>query len=68
MGGISEKNLRLQEFTLTLVGIRTPQICYIPTARGDKDAYIAKFHDTFTTLWALTSEILLFERNTTDLE
>lgn len=51
-GGFSEEpdNLQLDEYVLALSGKSKPRICFLPTASGDAEPYIRKFHWIFKKL------------------
>ena len=47
-GGFTmEEGSALDDFVLGLAPVREPRVCFLPTASGDPDAQIARFHDAF---------------------
>lgn len=51
-GGFSEEpdNLQLDEYVLALAGKSKPRVCFLPTASGDAEPYVRKFHWIFKKL------------------
>jgi peptidase E len=49
-GGLSMEpdNPLLDDFILSLTGERRPKVCFVPTASGDSDNYVARFYRAFT--------------------
>jgi len=69
-GGFSMEpdNPLLDDHLLSLVATgRTPRICFVPTASGDSDGYIARFLDAFGPDRAEASVLSLFKRTIGDL-
>lgn len=64
MGGggftMEPANPGLDEFILTLTDAPVPKILFIPTASGDPDAQIARFHATFDRLDCAPTVLSLF--------
>ncbi|MEO8274001.1 MAG: peptidase E [Chloroflexota bacterium] len=56
----------LHQFLLDLSGRDRPRICFIGTASGDNDAYVANFYATFSR-HAETSHLSLFDRRVDDI-
>jgi dipeptidase E len=48
-GGFSMEpdNPLLDDFILSLTGKRQPKVCFVPTASGDSDNYVARFYRNF---------------------
>jgi peptidase E len=48
-GGFSMEpdNLLLDKFVLSLAGSDRPQVCFVPTASGDSERYVAGFCRAF---------------------
>ncbi len=63
-GGFSmePENPRLDRYVLSLARRSPPKICFVPTASGDSDNYIARFYDAFTVDRCLPSHLRLFSR------
>ena len=68
-GGFSMEpdNPLLDEYFLKQTRKRTPRICFVPTASGDADGYIVKFHAAFGRFRCKPSHLSLF-RPPEDLE
>jgi len=51
-GGFSMEpdNLLLDRYVLALAPQPTPTVCFIPTASGDSEGYIARFYAAFAAL------------------
>ncbi|HEX9620745.1 MAG TPA: Type 1 glutamine amidotransferase-like domain-containing protein [Polyangiaceae bacterium] len=69
-GGFSdgESSLLLERWVLGLCSTREPRVCFVPTASGDSEAYIDRFHGAFRTLPCTPSVLRLFRREVDDLE
>jgi peptidase E len=71
MGGgtftVEPDNPRLERYVLSQCGARNPRICFLGTATGDADTYIAKFYAAFSRLRCRPTHVPLFAR-TPDLE
>ena len=69
-GGFSmePENLLLDEFVLTQARTSRPRVCFVPTASGDSDAYVARFYRAFSTLDCRPADLQLFKRSIRDLE
>jgi len=76
-GGFSQEpdNPLLDRYILALAGERAeragrdgerPRICFLPTASGDAEGYIAGFHDAFDAI-ADASHLALFSRTVVDV-
>lgn len=68
-GGFSMEpdNLALDRHVLSLAGVPCPRVAFVPTASGDADGYVARFHDAFATLDCEPSHLGLFRREIGDL-
>jgi dipeptidase E len=68
-GGFSTEpdNPRLDRYILSLACKPSPNICFVPTASGDAENYIARFYDAFTVDRCLPSHLRLFNRRIQDL-
>ena len=51
-GGFSDdlENMKLDHYLLSLSNQECPKVCFIPTATGDSERYINRFHDAFKKL------------------
>jgi len=74
-GGFSMEpdNPLLDDYVLSLAKARTrgrrkPRVCFIGTASGDSDSYIAKFHHAFPPARAEATHLRFFERTVNDLK
>lgn len=68
-GGFSMEpdNPLLDDFVLAATGLARPRVCFLPTASGDADGYIERFHAAFAGR-AETSHLGLFLREVADVE
>jgi peptidase E len=68
-GGFSMEpdNPLLDDFVLEASGKPRPRVCFLPTASGDAEGYIARFHDAFAGR-AEPSHLTLFHREVEDIE
>ena len=55
-------NLALEKYIVDLARKDSPRVLMIATARGDDARYVAKFHEAFADLSAVTSHLPFFER------
>lgn len=69
-GGFSmePENPLLDSYILKQSKEINPKICFIPTASGDADNYIARFYDFFKTQNCRPTHLSLFNPPTRDLE
>jgi dipeptidase E len=69
-GGFSmePENPLLDQFILSLARCKRPRVCFLPTASGDSDLYIARFYRAFSQLDCGPTDLQLFERSVADLE
>jgi peptidase E len=58
----------MDDFVLGLTGRDTPRVCFLPTASGDAEGYIERFHAAFGGGRAAPSHLALFRREVDDLE
>jgi len=68
-GGVSMEpdNPILDDFILSLAGRPRPRVCFLPTASGDSDRYVANFYAAFARR-SEASHLALFVRTVTDVE
>lgn len=68
-GGFSmePENSLLDDFILSLTGRRQPKVCFVPTASGDSDNYVARFYRNFDASRCSPSHLPLFHDQRTDL-
>ncbi len=68
-GGFSMEpdNPLLDDFVLAASGAAWPRVCFLPTASGDAEGYVARFHDAFAGR-AEPSHLTLFHREVEDIE
>ncbi|HEY4827887.1 MAG TPA: peptidase E [Solirubrobacteraceae bacterium] len=69
-GGFSmePENPLLDRFVLSLARASPPRVCFVPTASGDAEGYVARFYRAFTGLDCRPSDLPLFGRTIGDLE
>lgn len=69
-GGFSmePENPLLDEFVLSLARTPRPRVCFLPTASGDSDGYVARFYRAFSDLDCEPGDLALFSREVLDLE
>lgn len=67
-GGFSmePENPLLDEYVLSLTGKKRPSVCFVPTASGDAEGYVERFHAAFAER-ADTAVLRLFRRSEADL-
>jgi peptidase E len=58
----TDPDRRLDAYMLAATGRRRPRICFLPTATGDADAYIARYYASFATHDCHPTHIPLFAR------
>ena len=68
-GGFSMEpdNPLLDDHVLAATGQRQPLVCFLPTASGDADGYIARFYEAFG-VRAEPTHLGLFDRQVDDIE
>ena len=68
-GGFSMEpaNLALDRYILAQTGTARPKVTFLPTASGDADGYVERFHESFATLDCEHDHLALFRRTITDL-
>ncbi len=59
---VEPENPRLERYVLAQTGRKRPKICFLGTATGDADAYVAKFYSAFTKLDCRPTHVPLFAR------
>lgn len=66
MGGGSfaanPENPRIERYIVAQTGKKQPSVCFIGTATGDADVYLAKFYAAFTKIGCRPSHLPLFAR------
>ncbi|MBV8221021.1 MAG: peptidase E [Solirubrobacterales bacterium] len=69
-GGFSmePENPLLDDLVLSLARSPLPRVCYLPTAGGDNDRYIAMFYRAFVPRDCQPTDLRLFERSVGDLD
>jgi dipeptidase E len=69
-GGFSMEpdNPLLDSFVLSLARAATPRVCFLATASGDAEGYVAGFYRAFSRLDCAPTDLQLFERSVGDLE
>jgi dipeptidase E len=68
-GGFSmePENPALDRFVLSLVRSDRPRVCFVPTAGGDAEGYVARFYRAFAGHDCRPSDLQLFARTVADL-
>jgi|SRR5215217_4121854 len=68
-GGFSMEpdNPLLDLFVLSLARSARPRVCFVPSASGDADGYVAGFYRAFSALDCDPSDLQLFERRVSDV-
>jgi dipeptidase E len=59
---------KLDDFILRLTETEEPRVCFVPTASGDSDTYVAGFYRAFSTRHCKPTDLALFRRTVVDLE
>jgi peptidase E len=59
---------QMDKYLLSLPRVPRPRICFVPTASGDADGYIARFYETFRVDRCLPSHFRLFGRRIQNLK
>ncbi|WP_160039063.1 peptidase E [Paenibacillus sp. USDA918EY] len=69
-GGFSMEpdNPLLDQYILRQSAARTPKVCFVPTASGDAEGYIAGFYEAFSAFGCTASHLALSRLPTADLE
>ncbi len=62
------KNLLIEAYVLRQSDVANPKICFIPTASGESERYIANFYASFSQFQCRPSHLSLFCLPTKDLE
>jgi peptidase E len=68
-GGFSEEpdDPRLDRFVLSLAGRERPRVCFVATASGDAEGYVARFYRAFAEHDCQPADLGLFDRRVGDL-
>lgn len=61
-------DLLLDRFVLSLARSSPARVCFLPTASGDADGYVARFYRAFAGLDCRPADLTLFDRTIRDLE
>ena len=56
------ENLELEKYVLRQSGADNPRVCFIPTASGEPDHYVASFYSAFLKLGCRPSVLTFFKR------
>ena len=69
-GGFSmePENPLLDSFVVSMGRTSPPRVCFVPTASGDSEGYVARFYRAFSALDCRPSDLQLFNRSVGDLE
>lgn len=69
-GGFSEEGPRsnLDDYLLSLVSRATPRVCFLPTASGDSESYVAGFYRAYSPRDCRPTDLALFRRTVVDLK
>lgn len=69
-GGFSmePENPLLDGFVVSLARSASPRVCFVPTASGDAEGYVARFYRAFAALDCRPADLQLFDRAVGDLE
>lgn len=59
---VEPENPRLERYVLAQTGRKRPKICFLGTATGDADTYVAKFYSSFAKLDCRPTHVPLFAR------
>jgi dipeptidase E len=59
---VEPDNPRIERYVLAQTRKRSPRVCFIGTATGDADTYVAKFYAAFAKLGCRPTHIPLFAR------
>jgi peptidase E len=62
------ENPLLDRFVLSVARSEAPRVCFLPTASGDAEGYVARFYRAFAELDCRPVDLGLFERTVSDLE
>jgi dipeptidase E len=66
-GGGFPETVPLLRFALGLARRERPRVCFVPTASGDAEGYIARFYRAFSKLECSPTDLTLFDREVEDL-
>ena len=61
------ENPLLDRFVLSLARSARPRVCFVPTASGDAEAYVASFYRAFSAFDCAPTDLQLFARTVGDL-
>lgn len=66
-GGFSDDDPLLDDYILELTSPAKPKVCFVPTASGDADGYVARFYRAFPSSRAHATDLPLFARSGADV-
>jgi dipeptidase E len=68
-GGFSDEVpfSRLDDYILSLARQSPPRVCFVPTASGDSETYVASFYRAYTPRPCRPTDLTLFRRTVVDL-
>ena len=61
------ENLALDRYILAQTGVSRPKVTFLPTASGDAEGYVDRFHESFAALDCEHAHLGLFRRKVSDL-
>ena len=61
------ENPLLDEFVLSLARSAHPRVCFVPTAAGDSERYVARFYRALSEFDCHATDLQLFDRSVSDL-
>lgn len=68
-GGFSDRpSSALDDYVLSLSSAAEPRVCFLPTASGDSESYVATFYRAFAPRRCRPSDLSLFHRSVDDLK
>lgn len=68
-GGFSEEGpgSKLDDYLLSLTSRPAPRVCFLPTASGDSETYVANFYRSYSPRNCRPTDLALFRRTIVDL-
>lgn len=66
-GGLAQEYAGLDDYVLDLADSDRPRVCFIPTASGDSDTYIARFYEAMADRATDPRVLRLFDRTVDDI-
>ena len=64
---MESSNPLLDDYVLGLARRRRPRVCFLPTASGDAEGYVAGFYRAFAAFDCRPADLGLFNRSVADL-